>query len=227
MNHGEPVRDHPEQQPDSTMPHFCREQALTHDQLFHGTDELGREGWFLRIELTGMWPRRCGPFATPAEACAFFEEFLDGGVLSAFHQMTHDLLTSEQGCVVERLPTSIGTPAKTTCESYRPNLLRSPQHRADCSELYCEPDESERMALRGPNAAIHAMESAAEQAGRTWNSQLQYVVEVCLGDRTPSSDDGRDADDWRATLAGLEICVDEGGTWIPLPTPSRQTPRAS
>lgn len=52
-----------QQQGDASMPHHYRERALSQEWLFHGKDEVGREGWFVRIEVTGMYPRRVGPFA--------------------------------------------------------------------------------------------------------------------------------------------------------------------
>ncbi len=35
-----------------------RERTLTEEEVFHGTDEAGRTGWFLRLSVTGLYPRR-------------------------------------------------------------------------------------------------------------------------------------------------------------------------
>ena len=67
-------------------------------------DELGREGWFLRIEVTGMWPRRCGPFRTQAAACEFLEYVLGNELLEAFCNIENEIHGPEQACVVEGVP---------------------------------------------------------------------------------------------------------------------------
>jgi hypothetical protein len=38
-----------------------RELPVTEDMLFRGTDERGRSGWFVRLTVGGMFPRRVGP----------------------------------------------------------------------------------------------------------------------------------------------------------------------
>jgi len=53
-----------------------RECPLTEDVLFRGTDEGGRSGWFLRLTVSGMYPRRVGPYRTKAEAIDALEEFV-------------------------------------------------------------------------------------------------------------------------------------------------------
>ena len=35
-----------------------RELPVTEDMLFRGTDERGRSGWFMRLTVGGMFPRR-------------------------------------------------------------------------------------------------------------------------------------------------------------------------
>lgn len=102
-----------------------------------------------------------------------------------------------------------------TREPYRPNPLRPLQHRADCTDCYCEPEDDDFIRFRGPNAVLHTIEEASEQTGRTFTAQMQYVIEVCLGKRSISSNDDRDVNDWRALLAQMEICVDASGERIP------------
>ncbi|BFU94312.1 MAG: hypothetical protein NTNFB02_10340 [Nitrospira sp.] len=53
-----------------------RETALTKDLLFHGRDEAGRTGWFLRLAVSGLYPRRIGPFQTQRQALEVLEEFI-------------------------------------------------------------------------------------------------------------------------------------------------------
>ena len=101
MQHAELMNEHPEQHTKATRPHLSRERAQSKDWLFHGKDELGREGLFLRIEVTCMHPRRCGPFASLDEACSFLEEFLEQDVLAAFGYMKDALKNHGQACVVE------------------------------------------------------------------------------------------------------------------------------
>lgn len=85
------------------MPHHYRERAVSEDWLFHGKDEVGREGWFVRIEVTGMYPRRVGPFATQEEACGLLEDFLHD-LVEPFGNLERDLDRPEQSCVVEGVP---------------------------------------------------------------------------------------------------------------------------
>ena len=99
------VRNGSKKQTEPSIPHFIRERQISEEWLFQGKDELGREGWFLRIEITGLWPRRCGPFKTQAAACEFFEEMLGNELLEAFcnieNRMSHG---PNQACVVEGVP---------------------------------------------------------------------------------------------------------------------------
>ncbi len=98
------VRKGSKQQTEASSPHYLRERPVSEDWLFQGKDELGREGWFLRIEVTGMYSRRCGPFESQDEACGFLEDFMYGEVLEAFCNIENELKTPEQACVVEGVP---------------------------------------------------------------------------------------------------------------------------
>ena len=92
------------QQPGTASPpHHYRERAVSEDWLFHGKDEVGREGWFVRIEVTGMYSRRYGPFATQAEACELLEDFLHD-LVEPFGNLERDLDRPEQTCVIEGAP---------------------------------------------------------------------------------------------------------------------------
>ena len=98
-----------QQQGDASMPHHYRERAVSEDWLFHGKDEVGREGWFVRIEVTGMYPRRVGPFATQEDACELLEDFLHD-LLEPLRNLESELERPEQSCVVEGVPRLAATP---------------------------------------------------------------------------------------------------------------------
>ncbi len=106
-------------------------------------------------------------------------------------------------------------PGKKTVERYRPNPHRSPKYRAECSDFYRGSEQDAQIAFRGPNAVLQAIEEASEQAGRTVNTQLAYVIEACNGRRPLHPDDVRTEDDWRSLLGQLEIRFDEGDEWLP------------
>lgn len=92
------------QQTDVAAPHHERERPLSDDWLFQGKDEVGREGWFLRIEVTGMYPRRCGLFTTRENAYEFLEGFLNGHVLEAFCNIQSEMVAPDQASIVEGVP---------------------------------------------------------------------------------------------------------------------------
>ncbi len=87
--------------------HYC-ERAVSEDWLFHGKDEVGREGWFVRIEVTGMYPRRYGPFATQQDACGLLEDFLHD-LMEPFSNLDRVLDRPEQTCLVEGVPRLVAT----------------------------------------------------------------------------------------------------------------------
>jgi hypothetical protein len=97
----------------------------------------------------------------------------------------------------------------------RGNNVRDPRHRADCADLVCAPDQDAWIGLRCPREVTNALEQAAEEAGRTWNDQLLYVIDMCSGHQPPSFDDTRTAEDWRTLMAQMQMQFDEGGQWFP------------
>jgi hypothetical protein len=101
------------QQQGASPPRHYRERAVSDDWLFHGKDEVGREGWFVRIEITGMYPRRYGPFATQEEACAFLEDFLHD-LVEPFSNLDNELDRPEQSCVIEGMPRLAATTDRRT-----------------------------------------------------------------------------------------------------------------
>ena len=104
------VRKGSKQQTEAPAPHHDRERALSEDWLFQGKDEVGREGWFLRIEVTGMGPRRCGPFTTQDKACEFLEGFLHRHVLGGFCEIQSEMTPPHQTCVTKGVPQLAATP---------------------------------------------------------------------------------------------------------------------
>jgi hypothetical protein len=71
--------------------------------LFHGKDEVGREGWFLRLEVTGMYTRRCGPFETREEAVECLAGFAND-VDTAFTEISNHIHQPGQMIVAEGVP---------------------------------------------------------------------------------------------------------------------------
>ena len=88
----------------STNGRTWRERPLSERWLFHGEDEAGRLGWFVRIEVTGLYPRRVGPFATKAEAVKMIEYVAGETILELFTNLQNNL-TIDQACLVEGVPT--------------------------------------------------------------------------------------------------------------------------
>ena len=57
-----------------------RECALSDQSIFYAAEEVDCQGWFLRIQVTGMYPRRCGPFSTRKDAVGFLDNFHQQGL---------------------------------------------------------------------------------------------------------------------------------------------------
>ena len=65
--------------------------------------------------------------------------------------------------------------------------VRAPRHRADCFDFYRRPRDTGVDRLAYPPDVIEVLENTAEQANRTWNEQLIYVIQVCRGECLPSA----------------------------------------
>jgi hypothetical protein len=78
--------------------------------------------------------------------------------------------------------------------------------------------------LDGPRSAIGEIEHAAALAGRTWNTQLTYVLGLFLGYHPPAFDDGRSVEDWRTLLRPCRFRVSEAEDWSPFTCLRRKTP---
>jgi hypothetical protein len=99
------VKKEPAKHTDSTQQ--WNERSLSTRQLFCGQDETGRRGWFLRVEITGLYPRRVGPFPTRMDALDCVETLLAEITLGALLDL-HTDMTSEQVCVTEAIPSLTG-----------------------------------------------------------------------------------------------------------------------
>ncbi len=80
-----------------------RERTLSEEELFHGTDEAGRTGWFLRLSVTGLYPRRIGPYHTKEDALAVLEDVAYQFVVEIMTDIQSDL-DSHQLCIQEGVP---------------------------------------------------------------------------------------------------------------------------
>lgn len=84
-----------------------RECPVTEDVLFRGTDEGGRSGWFLRLTVSGLYPRRVGPYRTKADAIEALEEFLSDVYSEPFLNLMN-ATQDDRVFVVEGVPTLKG-----------------------------------------------------------------------------------------------------------------------
>ncbi|MGC4099473.1 MAG: hypothetical protein QM706_20425 [Nitrospira sp.] len=77
-----------------------RECALSDQSIFYAAEEVDYQGWFLRIQVTGMYPRRCGPFSTRQDAVGFLDHFISKALMNAFCELENQI-TVGQAYVVE------------------------------------------------------------------------------------------------------------------------------
>ncbi len=86
----------------------CRELPVTADELFRGTDELGCSGWFIRLTVGGLFPRRVGPYRTKADASNVLEEFTANVRFELLMNLMNDTSGTPHVIVVEGIPTLKG-----------------------------------------------------------------------------------------------------------------------
>jgi hypothetical protein len=84
--------------------------------------------------------------------------------------------------------------------------------------------QTHRVQLDGPADVISEIEHAAALAGRTWNTQLTYVLELCLGYHPSDFDDGRSVEDWRTLLSACRFRFSEAEAWRSFEAMQRMTP---
>lgn len=84
-----------------------REQPVSDRWLFRAQDEAGRRGWFLRLEFTGLYARRVGPFPTRTDALDCLETLRAEITMGPLTDL-HNVMTSEQAYVTEAMPRLTG-----------------------------------------------------------------------------------------------------------------------
>ena len=97
------TKSKPSQKTRKADPKVWRERALAEDELFEGTDEVGRSGWFLRLSLTGMYPRRVGPYSSKEDALEVLEAVVAEFTLDTLIDILN-AMERNQECVVEGVP---------------------------------------------------------------------------------------------------------------------------
>ena len=106
-------------------------------------------------------------------------------------------------------------------------MVLHPRHRADCYDFFTAPHETHRVQFDGPADAICELERGAARVGRTWNAQLTYVLELCLGYHPSDFDDPRSVEDWRTLLRPCRFRLSEAKDWSPFTCLWRKTARVA
>lgn len=88
-----------------------RERPVTDDVIFEATDDCGRTGWFLRLTVSGLYPRRIGPYKTKELAIDVWEAFITEVELELFVTLHNDM-DNTQAYVVEGVPQLVGSSAE-------------------------------------------------------------------------------------------------------------------
>lgn len=88
--------------------HIWRERELSEEELFQGTDEAGRTGWFIRLTMPGMFPRRIGPYDTKEEALGLDQDVIGEVVMDTLVGIQNGL-DGRQACIVEGVPRLIAS----------------------------------------------------------------------------------------------------------------------
>ena len=84
-----------------------RECPVTDDMIFEATVECGRSGWFLRLKVSGLYPRRVGPYKSEEHAIDVWEAFITEVELELFTNLHNDM-DPTQAYVVEGIPLLMG-----------------------------------------------------------------------------------------------------------------------
>ncbi len=61
---------------------------------------MGASGWFLRLNISGIFPRRVGPFSTKEETVELLEGFVSEVVLGSLLDIQNGM-DGNQACVAE------------------------------------------------------------------------------------------------------------------------------
>lgn len=92
-----------------------RECPVTDDVIFEATDDCGRAGWFLRLTVSGLYPRRVGPYRTKEQAINVWEAFITEVELGLFLDLMNEM-DPTQAYVVEGVPQLIGSSTESIQE---------------------------------------------------------------------------------------------------------------
>jgi hypothetical protein len=92
-----------------------RERPVTEEVLFRGTDEYGRSGRFLRLTVSGLYPRHVGPCRTKGQALNALEDFVSEAELEGFCKLQNEMQDA-QVCVVEGVHQLLGPRPKPSGE---------------------------------------------------------------------------------------------------------------
>lgn len=93
-----------------------RERPVTEEIIFEGTDDCGRSGWFLWLTVSGLYPRRVGPYRTKGQALAALEDFACDVEMHVFCDIRNEM-KDEQVYMVEGVPPLIGFEAALVQET--------------------------------------------------------------------------------------------------------------
>lgn len=97
------VHDEQLKEEEAERPKVWRETPITNGLLFHGRDEAGRTGWFLRLVASGLYPRRVGPFRSKTQALEVLETFISEIEVHVLCDI-HNALEFHQAYAVEGIP---------------------------------------------------------------------------------------------------------------------------
>ncbi len=85
-----------------------RERWLDESWFVTVTNEQGQRERFLRIQVTGLYPRRLGPFKTDRDALVLLETFLnyaDEGLVEAFNGLAPGMrVVIEDDLILQHVP---------------------------------------------------------------------------------------------------------------------------
>jgi len=95
-----------DEEPNEDPPRLWRERHLSEEELFEATDEVGRTGWFIRLDITGLFSRRLGPFDSKDAALKCFEECVARMMFDPLCELQAEL--TEGQYVIEGIPRLTG-----------------------------------------------------------------------------------------------------------------------
>jgi hypothetical protein len=104
-------------------------------------------------------------------------------------------------------------------------IVLHPRHRGNCADFFVTPQQTARMEFDSPRTVIWEIEQAAARSGRTWNTQLTYVLGLFLGYHPADFDDQRSIEDWRTLMSPCNFRCNEAEDWSPFTLMWRAKPQ--